>query len=606
MAGMAGADGGRRRADEREGRRRRARAGRVVLRAALVLAAGVVLAAGWVAGDALRARAHLQTAARQLPGVEAAVLSGDDLALDAALTAMQDRSATAVAATRGPHWWLAARVPGVGPSVSAVQTVSEVVHALATEALPTLADAADVLDPATLAPRGGRVDLAPLEKAAPTVVAADEAVRRAVGRLDGIAPEALLPGVAEPVERLRESVEEAALTTATASRAARLLPPMLGAGGPRRYLLMVQSAAEIRSTGGFPGALVLITADDGVIRLEQQVASRYFRFDEPVLPLTAEEESLYTERIAVSIYGTTITPDYPRAAELAREMWRRHTGQGVDGVLTVDPVVLERVLAASGPVRTPSGVDLTGNNAARLLLNEVYVTMADPADHDVLFAEAASAVFTSLVGGEADAVAVLPALAESAAEGRVLVWSAHQAEQDLIADTVLSGRLRGEDDGAPVIGVYLNDGSMAKISYYLDYTVRADRIACLPDGRREIAVSMDLTSRAPENVADLPPYVAGLGHRVPPGVARTNVAVYAPADGWIERAALSGVPTGVASYSHDGLQVVLKTVDLSPGESTSLEVTVVTAPDQPEAARLRVTPGARAAEHVVSDSPCER
>lgn len=558
--------------------------------------------AAWLAVDAVRAENHLEAADGDVSRLEQAVLAGDEPTATGSLRSMQDHAAAAVRATRGPHWWLAEHVPGLGPTVYAARTISDVVDVLAHEALPALAEAADVVDPAALAPRDGRIDLEPLIRGRSAVLAADAAVQAAAARLEGVEEGRVLPAVAGPVRDLRAKVDETAMTTATAARAVRLLPPMLGAQEPRRYLLMVQSNAEIRSTGGFPGALVLLTADDGVVELETQIASKFFRFAEPVLPLTPEEEALYTERMAVTMYGTTITPDFPRAAQMARAMWQEETGQQVDGVLSVDPVVLQRVLAATGAVRTGSGVVLNGENAADVLLNEVYLDLPEGDEQDLFFADAAGAVFGALMAGGTDAVAVLPALAGSAAEGRVLLWSAHQGEQDLLADTVLSGRLRGADDGAPVIGVYLNDGSGAKISYYLDYAVRAERVECLADGRRSLAVTFDVRYVAPP--AELPPYVAGVGMRVPPGTARTNVAVYAPEGGWVEGARLDGEPVGVGSYSHAGLRVALVTLDLLPGESTSLEVTVATGLGQPDPALLRVTPGARDTEIAVFDSPC--
>lgn len=590
-------------------RRRRERrelfpAFRVLTFSAGAIAIVALLASAWLAVDAIRAKAHLDRAARQLDVLEVAVLGGDDAQADAALVEMQREADAAVRAAHGPVWWMAGRVPGIGPTVQAVQTVTAVVDDIAVDALPLLADVGAAVDVRALAPRGGRIDIEPLVAATPAVMASDEVMQRSAARVAEIDLAAVLPVARAPVGSFQQMVDRAASRTATAALAARLLPPMLGGTGPRHYLLMVQGNSEIRSTGGFPGALLLITADDGRIELERHIASKYFQFDEPVLPLTAEEEALYTERMAVSIYGTTITPDFPRAAELAAAMWQRRTGQEVDGVLSVDPVALERVLARTGPVRTASGVELTGGNTAHLLLNEIYVEVLDSDAHDAFFEEASRAVFDALISEGSDAGAVIPALAASAAEGRVLVWSAHEAEQDLLADTVLSGALRGEDDGAPVVGVYLNDGSMAKISYYLDYSVRAERTACRSDGRRELTLTIDMASVAPADAATLPPYVAGLGRRVPPGTARTNVAVYAPAQGWIEEVQVDGEPAGVAAHTHDGLALVVRTVDLGPGEAVTLEVVVVTGLDQPQEARLRVTPGSRPAEHLVLDSPC--
>ncbi len=48
---------------------------------------------------------------------------------------------------------------------------------------------------------------------------------------------------------------------------------------------------------------------------------------------------------------------------------------------------------------------------------------------------------------------------------------------------MLSGELVGVQGTSPVIGVYLNDGSAAKISYYLRTDVVATSTKCRPDGK---------------------------------------------------------------------------------------------------------------------------
>ena len=52
--------------------------------------------------------------------------------------------------------------------------------------------ATTLVDPAALAPVDGRVDLAPLQEAAPAIVAADESVQLTAGQLDELDTSALL------------------------------------------------------------------------------------------------------------------------------------------------------------------------------------------------------------------------------------------------------------------------------------------------------------------------------------------------------------------------------------------------------------------------------
>ena len=65
-------------------------------------------------------------------------------------------------------------------------------------------------------------------------------------------------------------------------------------------------------------------------------------------------------------------------------------------------------------------------------------------------------------------------------EDRLLVWPAREDEQALVSGTMLSGELRGDDGrGAPVVGVYLNDLSEAKIAYYQRMEVEVEARQCV-------------------------------------------------------------------------------------------------------------------------------
>ena len=74
-------------------------------------------------------------------------------------------------------------------------------------------------------------------------------------------------------------------------------------------------------------------------------------------------------------------------------------GGEVDGVLSIDPGALALVLGATGPVTLPTGQALTAGNAERLLLNTVYLQIADPRAQDAFFAATASSVFDAMLRG---------------------------------------------------------------------------------------------------------------------------------------------------------------------------------------------------------------
>ena len=232
----------------------------------------------------------------------------------------------------------------------------------------------------------------------------------------------------------------------------------------------------------------------------------------------------------------------------------------------------------------------------------MYLQIADPKAQDAFFAATSASVFDAMLGGQGKPAAIVDALAQSAREGRLMVWSAHKDEQALLSDTVLSGALVGVQGDSPVIGVYLNDGSAAKIGFYLRTDVAATPTQCRPDGSQEVTVRVTLTSTAPANAAHLPPYLTGGGNVIPMGEVRTNVLLYAPAGGQIDNVRMSGAAPGFFSQTHNGLAVVGKTVQLKPGQTVTLDYDIRTGRRQPGTPMLRVTP-ASSGKNMVQTGP---
>jgi len=574
-----------------------------VLAVALLL---VVLfaAVAWIGLDALHARADLKAAAGQVRVLQSQVAKGDKKAAAVTLTSLQRHAASARASTHGPQWTAGRALPWLGPNIAAVQTVSEVIDGLAKNAMPTLINATSLVDPQTLAPVKGRIDLAPLVKAAPGVEEADAQVQAGLGRLNAIDPGALIAPVSAPVADLQTRVGKLALTTATAARAVRLLPPMLGAKGPRDYLLLVQNNAEPRATGGIPGSVILLRADHGAVTVVKQRSGSSLNLAAPALPVTAPEKALFGENLATDMRDVTFTPDFPRTGQLARAIWNAQVGGNVDGVLSVDPGTLAAMLGATGPVTVPNGPPLTSQNAVPLLLNTIYLKIADPAKQDAFFSATASAVFKAVLGGQGDPAQVVRALAQSAREGRLLVWSAHPQEQALLSGTVLSGDLVGVQGHSPVIGVFLNDGTAAKLGYYLHTDVVARTTACHPNGSQEMTIRVILKSTAPKNAAELPRYITGGGIVVPAGEVRTNVLLYPPKGGMVDSVRVSSGEPGVFSQNHKGFAVVGNTVQLKPGGQATIAYDVITGKGQNGIPILRVTPRVWGKAVIRSTAPC--
>jgi hypothetical protein len=558
-----------------------------------------------IALDARTAYVELQRAAEQVRTLQSQVEVGDSDAAAATAAELPYHTGAARDALNGSHWTLLGKVPRLGVNVQAAQTVSVVVDDIATGALGDLMEAVQVVDPATLAPVDGRIDLEPIAQVSSQVVSADETVRAAKEGLDAIEPTRLTPQLQGPIADLAGEVDAIASLTATASRAVQLIPPMMGADGPRDYILLVQNNAEPRATGGIPGAVVHLRAVDGAIELvEQRPASSFGPFVEPVVEIDDVERAMFGTQLGRYMQDVTFTPDFPRSAEIAREMWLREVGGELDGVLSIDPVALQTMLAATGPVTLPTGQQLTSENAAQILLNQVYIDIEDPAAQDDFFALAAATIFGAVTDGAADPAAMVGLLDQAADQGRLLVWSANHAEQRLITGTTLSGDLAGSAGDSPLIGVFLNDRSAAKIGFYQQVVANVTSNTCMPDGTQRLVLAVEVSSAVPSDYTALPGYLTGGGHSVQMGNIRSDLLVYAPAGARISEARSSSAATTYTPRVHDGLQMGTHKFELAPGESITFEYDMELSAATAGAPTVRVTPGPADGRFAASTSAC--
>lgn len=569
---------------------------------AVVAVAAVI---GFTGYQAMQARDALNQANAQLATLTQAVTTGDATAAQQSLYDMQKATLTAQRNTGGPAWWLASKAPIIGNDVTAVRTVTDVVDDVAQVVLPRLVDASASLSPTDLQPVDDRIRLGGIERVAPMLVTAHRSLVDDVAQVEALNPDALMQQIASPVNLLKDKLAKAASLTDSASKAAKLIPPMLGADGKRTYLMLFQNNAEIRATGGIPGAITTLTADRGVITLGKQGSAGLLgSYDKPVLPLTAAERQLFTDNLGIYPADITFTPNFPRTAQLAQAMWQGSTGQTLDGVLSADPVALSYLLKGTGPITPAGGQELTAGNAVQVLLNQIYLDQPNPELQNAFFADAARQGFASVMSGQGNPRAVFDGIIKAVKERRILLWSDHPKEESQLAQTPLSGALPTARSSSPQVGVYLNDGTGAKMDYYLDYDVAVASSSCSSTDVQTLRVTVTMTSTAPADAGSLPVSAVGPGFGAPAGSIRTNVLVYAPIGGGIRHATIDGKPLISASSNQAGRPVAAQTVDLTPGQSHKLKFSVTSGVHQPGTPEVITTPGlpGKATTHVAASA----
>ena len=543
----------------------------------VLIAIGVVLlfTIVWISVRGFLAQQALNDAVPAADRVKAAIARGDLSAAGSAADELRRKTGEAASLTSDPLWVTVEGVPWVGPNLTAVRTAAQASDTVASQVIKPLVRAGSAIDLRAMAMRNGRMNLAPIVAAQPAVAQAQAAWADARTSVASIDTGALVNPVADGINRLHDVLDHATPEVDALGNAVKLLPGMLGAAGPRDYLLVAQNPAELRSTGGLIGAVALVHADDGAVTLVQEVAGTSIGpWEQDVADVPLDTRGLFGPLVGRFLQDANLTPDFPLAAATVSKMWTTAHGGSVDGVLAVDPVVLSGILKATGPIKLSTGDTLTSSNAVKLLLSDVYARYKLPAQQDEFFATAASGVFNRLSAGGVDGKKLLAALAAGGDSRRVLIWSAHSDDQKVLAGTTLAGALPTSDLSTAGIGVYFNDATGSKMDYYLGSKIAAGSAVCRADGKPSTVVSVTLTNRAPADAGtSLPQFVTGGGtYGVTPGHIRTRVAVYGPAKGFLAATQSKGGNYPTVAGMDGGRPVSVFTVELEPGESQTVTV----------------------------------
>ena len=559
--------------------------------------------------EARAARSALERAKFGIATLNAQLATADQAQLQTTADQITADVEEAAEITEGQLWDLAAQVPFVGQNVDAVQRVTRAVDLLVVRALPPGLQFMANADFTKLTVEGGGINLEPFRQVQGAVPELAAAFAEAKAIVDPIDTARLLPEVSEPLQEILVIIDQAAPAMAVADKYLPTLLDIAGSGGTKTYLLIFQNNAESRATGGNPASSMVITVTDGRMGYVDQATVETFiqagRSEMSHLDLPPETTGLYLPTLAKHSQDFNFTPDFPTTAGLFQSLWATTTGTTVDGVISVDPVVLSHMLAVAGPVTLATGEQLTAENAVQLLLSETYKRFPlDGPASDAFFADTAKRVFDHLVTSSWDPMKMLDALRLSAEEQRVYLAFSDPSAQALATEFGVDGALAPDTTAQTQLGIYLNDSSVSKLEYYLTTDIHASCDAAA----RTITTTMTLRSGVTPDVGGY--YTLGLRNGsfgLPGNTMMLDVLFFAPPGAQIVRTDPERGDVGQWERSgvEKGNSAVSKTIFLNPGESRTVSYTVSLPQGQLGPLDLRYTPTATSTP-VTIDASCDQ
>ena len=496
-------------------------------------------------------------------------------------------------ATHSLPWNIASVVPWLGSPFKTGQQISDVVAGLATDVLEPSIHVGEALSPDQLLAGNGRIDVHALRDAAPELSEISTAANDLNARAAAISEPKYLSVMRDARSALQAQISDLSVLLDNTALAARVVPSMMGADGPRSYFMGFQTNAEARGTGGLLGGFGILRFDNGTAAVER--LGRNSELNKPFAPLDLGKEFLARygpKNPTTDFRNSNVSSHFPYAAQIWRSMWEQQSGMTVDGAIAIDPVALSYILGAVGSVTMPDGETITKDNVVELTESTSYIRFADDNNaRKAYLQDVATAVVEKMTGHLDSPRQLLDALGKAVSEGRIAVWSASPSEQKLIEETPLAHLV--PDDSAPYAAVVISNLAGNKIDYYLTRKIEYSADGC-ESSTRKSTVTVQLTN-AVRNEQTLPEYVAGqtgtMGkvHDVPWGSNLMSVSLLATKGSALTGAFVNGHQVPVFKGVERGHPIFESQLAVLPQKTVEVKFEL-SEPTVPGAPRVPVQP----------------
>lgn len=176
--------------------------------------------------------------------------------------------------------------------------------------------------------------------------------------------ENLSPRLVEPISLLDRVLPFSDL----AFEALKVAPDLLGATEPRTYLVIAQNNDELRPTGGFISAIGTLTLDQGnIVSFTFEDTYAVDDFSKPY-PDAPPQLLRYMQSEIWLVRDANWSPDFPTTVKHLLDLYAISRPAKVDGVIAVDQLALQGIVAALEPIHIPNWEEpATGENIVTLI-----------------------------------------------------------------------------------------------------------------------------------------------------------------------------------------------------------------------------------------------
>lgn len=239
----------------------------------------------------------------------------------------------------------------------------------------------------------------------------------------------------------------------------QIFSDILGGNGPRKYLFLFQNNQEMRATGGFIGSYGVLDIFNG--RINKFFIDGIFNPDGQLREKIVPPAPIQKISAAWSLHDSNWFPDFPVSAEKAIWFYEKTGGPTVDGIITMTPDVMEKLLEVSGPIdMSEYNITITKDNFLEEVQREVEVDYDKELNQPKkILADLAPKILDAIFNSKkvSNVVKTLDILVESLSEKQILLYSRNYEIEKKISEENWSGEVLSADkDYLSVINSNIN------------------------------------------------------------------------------------------------------------------------------------------------------
>ena len=515
--------------------------------------------------------------------------------IKAELPQIQQETRQASTIAHGTWWNIAQKMPYIGDDVTAVQGMTRVIDDLVNQSVPQFMDVVSAFQTADLSSGDDGINLRPILDCQQGMQQANDSLQQQVNTYNAL-PQPNIDMVRSAYSQGSDKLNALATRIDALSSTFHMLPGFLGNGQTRTYAVMSMTTSEMRSSGGLIGSVGELTADNGNVRIgDFQPNTAYLPYG--IGDHSADEARIFSDEgplhMSFDIRDTAVFPDTERAALAMRSIWTRTPwGHDVtlDGVIMVDPVFVQEMVAINGPVTLADGTVLTGDNTAEYFLNTVY-KQYEASQTDAVFGDTTGAVisdmFKNLNLGKL--IKIGETMGTMAQERHFTMFAFDENLEKEIQAAGFTGETPN-DPQHPSVGVYLTEQNPSKMGWYVKRTATIEKTRCDASGATyHVEYTLNNTMKV-SDVANLPPYITGVDapNR---GKGIEKILFYPPAGGRIDNISqLNGAVNAVQKTTMNGKELYKTVVEILPEQSVTYSFDVTVSPQAQSALTIDQTP----------------